>query len=48
MQLPAMFDLTGKVAVVTGGGGVLCGAISDGLASAGAKIAIAEQNGRIV
>ena len=42
MQLPALFDLTGKVAVVTGGGGVLCGAISGGLASAGAKIAIAD------
>ncbi|MEZ4606039.1 MAG: SDR family oxidoreductase [Deinococcales bacterium] len=34
------FDLTGKVAVVTGGTGVLGGAMARGLAEAGAKIAI--------
>ena len=30
------FDLTGKVAVVTGGGGVLCSGFSKTLAAAGA------------
>ena len=34
------YDLTGKVAVVTGGGGVLGGAMAHGLAAAGAKVAI--------
>jgi len=37
-----LFDVTGKVAVVTAGGGVLCGAISKGLAAAGAKVAVAD------
>lgn len=35
-----MFDLTGKVAVVTGGGGVLGGSISKSLVKAGVKVAI--------
>ncbi len=35
-----MFRLDGRVAAVTGGGGVLCSAISLGLASAGAKVAV--------
>jgi NAD(P)-dependent dehydrogenase (short-subunit alcohol dehydrogenase family) len=35
-----MFDLKGKVAVVTGGGGVLGGSISASLAIAGVKVAI--------
>ena len=35
-----MFDLTGQVAAVTGGGGVLCGTMAKALASAGAKVAI--------
>lgn len=35
-----MFDLTGRVAVVTGGTGVLGGALARGLASAGAKVGI--------
>lgn len=33
-------DLKGKVAVVTGGGGVLCGALAMSLAEQGAKIAV--------
>lgn len=36
----ALFSLDGKVAVVTGGTGVLGGAMARGLASAGAKVAI--------
>ncbi len=35
-----MFSLKGQVAVVIGGGGVLAGAMADGLARAGADIAI--------
>lgn len=34
------FDLSGKVAVVTGGAGILCSAIAEGIANAGAKIAL--------
>lgn len=34
------FDLTGRVAVVTGGYGVLGGSLADGLAAAGARIAV--------
>jgi NAD(P)-dependent dehydrogenase (short-subunit alcohol dehydrogenase family) len=37
-----LFRLDGKCAVVTGGAGVLCGAIARGLAGAGAAIAIAD------
>ena len=33
-------DLNGKVAVVTGGGGILCGVMAKALAKAGAKVAI--------
>ncbi|MHB8860772.1 MAG: SDR family NAD(P)-dependent oxidoreductase [Pirellulaceae bacterium] len=35
-----MADLTGKVAVITGGGGVLCGAMSEALAAQGAAVAV--------
>jgi NAD(P)-dependent dehydrogenase (short-subunit alcohol dehydrogenase family) len=35
-----MFSLAGKVAVVGGGGGVLAGAMAEGLARAGASVAI--------
>jgi NAD(P)-dependent dehydrogenase (short-subunit alcohol dehydrogenase family) len=38
--LDAMFSLEGKVAVVTGVGGVLCTAICHGLARAGARVAV--------
>jgi NAD(P)-dependent dehydrogenase (short-subunit alcohol dehydrogenase family) len=38
--LQELFGLAGKVAVVTGGGGVLCGAISRALARVGVKVAV--------
>ena len=37
-------DLTGRVAVVTGAGGVLCSAFSKTLARAGAKVALLDLN----
>ncbi len=40
MQPPLKVALSGKVAVVTGGGGVLCGAMAQALAACGAKVAI--------
>ena len=33
-------ELAGKVAVVTGGGGVLCGSMAKALAEQGAKVAV--------
>jgi len=39
-----LFDITGKVALVTGGSGTLGGSISKGLAEAGAKIAVIGRN----
>ncbi len=39
-----LFDLTGKVVVVTGGGGILCGAIAKAVANAGAKVAVWDIN----
>jgi NAD(P)-dependent dehydrogenase (short-subunit alcohol dehydrogenase family) len=36
------FDLSGKVAVVTGGGGVLGGSIASGLAAAGVRVAVCD------
>jgi len=41
MKTPAeLFSLTGKVAVVIGGTGVLCGEMASGLAAAGATVAL--------
>ena len=37
-----VFDLSGKTAVVTGGGGVLCSGFSKTLAEAGAKVAVCD------
>lgn len=35
-----MFDVSGKVTVVTGGGGILCSVMAEALARAGAKVAV--------
>jgi len=40
MNFDGAFDFTGKVAVVTGGGGVLCGAMARALAERGASVAV--------
>lgn len=40
MQVPFQIDLNGKVAVVTGGGGILCAMFAKALAQCGAKVAI--------
>lgn len=42
MSVELKFDLTGKTAVVTGGGGVLCSGFSKTLAKAGAKVAVCD------
>ena len=39
-----LFDLSGEVAVVVGGTGVLGGALAEGLAEAGAKVAVLGRN----
>jgi NAD(P)-dependent dehydrogenase (short-subunit alcohol dehydrogenase family) len=40
--LPALFDLSGRVAVVTGGGGALGRVTAAGLAAAGAEVAVVD------
>jgi len=40
MKLPFQIDLSGKVAVVTGAGGVLCSDMAKALAQCGAKVAL--------
>ncbi len=42
--ISSLFDLTGKVITVTGGGGVLCSTLSRALASAGARLAVIDLN----
>ncbi|MDO4487614.1 MAG: SDR family oxidoreductase [Eubacteriales bacterium] len=44
MKLPINTDLTGKVAVVTGAGGVLCSMFARVLAQSGAKVALLDIN----
>ena len=44
MNLPLQVNLDGKVAVVTGAGGVLCGMFSKALAAAGCKVALLDLN----
>lgn len=40
MSVPFKVNLSGKTAVVTGGGGILCGVMAKALAECGAKVAI--------
>ena len=40
MSVPFKIDLSGKVAVVTGGGGILCSGMAKAFAECGAKVAI--------
>ncbi|MBR0460235.1 MAG: SDR family oxidoreductase [Victivallales bacterium] len=40
MAVPFKVDLSGKVAVVTGGGGILCSVMAEAIAECGAKVAI--------
>ncbi|MCL1920032.1 MAG: SDR family oxidoreductase [Kiritimatiellaeota bacterium] len=42
MSVPFKVDLSNRVAVVTGGGGVLCGAFAKALAECGAAVAVAD------
>ena len=44
MNLPLKINLKGKVAIITGGAGVLCGCFSEALAECGAKVAIIDIN----
>lgn len=44
MKLPIQTDLNGKVAVVTGAGGVICGVLAKALAACGAKVALLDLN----
>ena len=43
--LPVGVDLKGKVAVVTGAGGVICSMLAEALAATGAKVALLDLNG---
>ena len=42
--LRSLFGLEGQVAVLTGGGGILCGTMSKALARLGAKVAVLDMN----
>ncbi len=44
MNLPLKINLEGKVAIITGGAGVLCGCFSEALAECGVKVAIIDIN----
>ena len=44
MKLPINTDLTNKVAVVTGAGGVLCGMFARALVASGARVAVLDLN----
>ena len=44
MNLPTTHDFTGKVVVITGAGGVLCGDMARAFAQAGAKVAALDLN----
>ena len=45
MKLPFEIDLSGKVVVVTGAGGVLCSMFAEAMAKTGAKVALLDLNG---
>ena len=44
LKLPFNIDLTGKVCVITGAGGVLCSMFAEALAKTGAKVALLDLN----
>lgn len=44
MKLPFRVDLNGKVAAITGGGGVICSGFAKALAECGAKVALLDIN----
>ena len=44
IQLPIHIDYTGKVVVITGAGGLICGAIARAFAQSGAKVAALDLN----
>lgn len=44
MNLPLKIDLSGKIAVVTGAGGVICSYMSEIVAASGAKVALLDIN----
>ncbi|MGL4968666.1 MAG: SDR family NAD(P)-dependent oxidoreductase, partial [Fusobacteriaceae bacterium] len=44
MKMPLNIDLTGKVAVVTGAGGILCADMAKALAKCGAAVAVLDLN----
>jgi len=45
MKLPFNIDLNGRVAVITGAGGVLCAELAEALAQCGAGVALLDLNG---
>lgn len=45
MNLPLNIDYTGKVVVITGAGGVICGAMAEAFAGSGAKVAALDLTG---
>lgn len=44
MKLPISIDLSGKVAVITGAGGVLCSSFAKAIAASGAKVVLLDIN----
>ncbi len=44
MKLPFQIDLSGKVVVITGAGGVICSVLAEAVAMAGAKVALLDLN----
>ena len=44
VNLPLNIDYTGKVVVVTGAGGLICGAMAAAFAQSGAKVAALDLN----